>query len=75
MNFYLKDYAIKTCIYDILHITFGYPCTVTAAPSQLTDPFSKIKKIEKKNPPEFRDIAPNKGINKKKCLEIAHHCV
>lgn len=28
----------------ILHITFGYPCTVTAAPSQLTDPFSKIKK-------------------------------
>lgn len=51
---------------------------VTVAPSQSTDPFSKIKKkIEKKNPPEFKDIAPNKqikGINKN-CLEIAHHCV
>lgn len=37
--------------------------------------FKNKKKLKKKNPPEFRDIAPNKGINKKKCLEIAHHCV
>lgn len=45
------------------------------SPLSINRPLFKNKKKLKKKPPEFRDIAPNKGINKKKCLEIAHHCV
>lgn len=41
------------------------------SPLSINRPLFKNKKKLKKKPPEFRDIAPNKGINKKKCLEIA----
>lgn len=47
------------------------------SPLTINRPLFKNKKKLKKNPPEFKDIAPNKqikGINKN-CLEIAHHCV
>lgn len=54
-------------IYYILHLDTHIRYR---SPLSINRPlFKNKKKIEKKNPPEFRDIAPNKGINKKNVLK------